>query len=173
MMNLRNKLTILTLIISVLIGPISFIASFLTSSYDRGFPDSRNWGDVFDPWFFGFLTSSFIFGFVAVWIIYGMIIAVHQILSIKEIFRSHKTAYNFNILTLIISLLLGPLLFMVDVLTYGVQSENWLIVGVGEFVSISIYGFVFTWSIYALVRWIILLPCCWFAKLIGIHKHQG
>lgn len=171
MMNLRNKLTILTLIVSVLVGPISFIASFLISSYRRGFPDSWNWFDVFNPWFFGFLTSSFIFGFLAVWIIYGMIVAVYQILSFKEIYRTHNTAYNLSILTLIISLLLGPIVFMVDVLIYGIQYEHWFIVGVGQFVSISIYGLVFAWFIYALVRWIILLPCRWFAKLIGIYKN--
>lgn len=170
-MNLRNKLTIITLIVSVLVGPIEFIASFLISAYREELFDDWTWLDLFNPWFLGFLTSSFIFGFLAIWIIYGMIMAVYQILSFKESLQRHNIKYNLNIITLIISLLLGPVVFMVDVLIYGVQSENWFIVGVGEFVSISIYGLVFTWFIYALVRWITLPPFRWFAKLIGIYKN--
>jgi len=173
-MSLRKKLTILTLIISILIGPVEFIASFLISVYTEGLPplpSNYTWFSLFfDPWFLGFLTSSFVFGCAAVWAIYGIVWALYKATSLRKTWRANTKTKNLNILTIITSLLLGPVLFVVDMCAYGVQSESWFIVGVGDFVSLSVYGFVFTWFIYGLARWIIMPPCLWIAKVCGSYK---
>lgn len=156
--------------ISVLIGPVVFIAFFLINSYREGLPDGWTWLDFFDPWFLGFLTSSFLFGFLAVWIVYGMAWAVYEIILLKRNFRINTRSKNLNITTVIISLLLGPGLFVIDTSLYGMQSEHWFVVGVGQFVYASVLGFIFTWFIYGLVRWIILPSYLWIAKVFAMNK---
>jgi hypothetical protein len=165
-MNLQNKLIILTAIVSILIGPMLFLIEFIIYFiYSKDFSSDWTFLDALNPLLLGMVFSFCIFWFFTIWIIYGVIWAIYHILSLAKNFRTNTRSKNIILATTVTSLLLGPILFLVDTSIYGIQAEHWFIVGMGEFVDISIMMCVFVWFVYAAGRWVVLPPCLWAVKV--------
>jgi hypothetical protein len=160
-MTLQNKLIILTAIVSVLFGPVEFLIELMY----EGWPSNWAWVDVLNPWFFGALFSTCTFGFLAVWIIYGIVWAIYQLMLLTRNFKHNSPSKNATLITAALSFLLGPLLFLADISLYGTQSEHWYIVESGNFVVLSVELCMFVWLVYTISRWVFLPPCLWIVKV--------